>query len=95
MATFDKETDRGYPRAPYKLVLEDGGNRREVIIEKQGMNDVVVWNPWVEKSRRMEDFGDEEYKNMVCVETGNLHRPIGLKPGAAHTGLTKFIPGNE
>jgi len=88
---FEGETDRVYPSAPDKLVLDDGGNRRKVIIEKRGMNDVVIWNPWVEKSKRMEDFGDEEYKNMVCVETGNLHKPVHLAPGARHDSLTHLF----
>lgn len=91
--TFDREVDRVYPFAPDKLVMEDGGNRREIVIEKQGMNDVVVWNPWADKSRRMEDFGDEEYKSMVCVETGNLHEPVRLGAGAVQAGSTKFISG--
>jgi len=87
---FDRETDRVYPSAPDRLVLEDNGKRRKIIIEKQGMNDVVIWNPWVEKSRRMEDFGDIEYNRMVCVETGNLHDPVRLSPGAIHNGIAKF-----
>jgi glucose-6-phosphate 1-epimerase len=33
-------------------------------------HDLVIWNPWVEKSKRMSDFGDEEYHNMCCVEPG-------------------------
>lgn len=79
---FDRETDRVYRSAPDRVVLEDEGDRRKMIIEKQGMNDVVIWNPWIEKSKRMADFGDIEYNRMVCVETGNLHQPVRLAPGA-------------
>lgn len=32
----------------------------------------VVWNPWAAKAKQMSDFGDEEYKQMVCVEAGNV-----------------------
>jgi glucose-6-phosphate 1-epimerase len=28
----------------------------------------VVWNPWSVKVQSMGDFGDDEYKRMVCVE---------------------------
>jgi len=85
---FDRETDRVYPSAPQMVVLEDGGNRQKMIVEKGGMNDIVLWNPWIEKSRRMEDFGDDEYKNMVCVETGNLRQPIRLAAGEKHLSET-------
>ena len=41
----------------------------------------VVWNPSVEKAKAMSDFGDEEYKDMICVEPGLLgHQPV-LSPG--------------
>eukprot|EP00040_Diaphanoeca_grandis_P011151 m.57052 g.57052 ORF g.57052 m.57052 type:complete len:353 (+) comp22332_c0_seq1:85-1143(+) len=32
----------------------------------------VVWNPWVAKSKKMGDFGDEEYHKMICVEPGHV-----------------------
>jgi len=89
---FDRETDRVYPLAADTIILEDGGLGHKMVIKKYGMNDVVIWNPWVEKSKRMEDFGDIEYNNMVCVETGNLHQPVILSPGAFHNSHTKFIP---
>ena len=28
----------------------------------------VVWNPAAAKAQRMGDFGDEEWRDMVCVE---------------------------
>lgn len=87
---FDRETDRVYLSAPDTVLVQDNGSGREIIIEKHGMKDVVLWNPWVEKSKRMKDFGNLEYKTMVCVETGNLHGRICLKPGAVHKGITKY-----
>ncbi|CAG8812728.1 18139_t:CDS:1, partial [Gigaspora rosea] len=37
-----------------------------------------VWNPWI-KARSISDFGDEEYKNMVCVEPGTVTEYIKLE----------------
>ena len=35
-------------------------------------SDIVVWNPWVDKSKSMADFDDEGYRFMVSLEPGNL-----------------------
>jgi len=42
--------------------------------------DVVVWNPWIDKSKRMADFGDDEFRTMVCVEPGNVRGREVLAP---------------
>ena len=41
----------------------------------------MVWNPWSEKAKGMADFGDEEYKTMVCVEAGSVSKPVTLGAG--------------
>lgn len=48
---------------------------------KQFQCDVVVWNPWVEKARKLQDFGDDEYKEMLCIEPGNVGRRDVLRGG--------------
>jgi D-hexose-6-phosphate mutarotase len=52
-------------------VLCDEGAPRAVVLKMTGFEDVVVWNPWIEKSKNTKDFGDEEYKEMVCLEAAN------------------------
>lgn len=88
--TFDREMDRVYPNAPDRLLLRDAGHRRTIAITKQGLPDVVVWNPWIDKAQRMEDFGDDEYQRMVCVETGAMEIPVELAPAAVWQGQTTF-----
>jgi glucose-6-phosphate 1-epimerase len=92
---FDRETDRIYVNAPDRVVLDDRGNKRKIAIAKSGMNAIVVWNPWLEKSKRLEDFGDDEYRHMVCVETGRMRAPAVLAPGAQWSGRTTFTCENE
>ncbi|MFA5043952.1 MAG: D-hexose-6-phosphate mutarotase [Kiritimatiellia bacterium] len=95
VVTFDRETDRIYLNAPDRVALDDRGNKRKIVIAKSGMSDVVVWNPWIEKSGRMEDFGDDEYRRMVCVETGCMSAPAVLAPGAQWSGQTTLTCENE
>ena len=47
---------------------------------------VVVWNPWERRSKTILDFGDEEYKHMLCVEPAAVEKPITLKPGEEWKG---------
>jgi glucose-6-phosphate 1-epimerase len=36
---------------------------------------------WIDKAQAMKDFGDEEYKEMVCVEYGNVAKLDKLMAG--------------
>lgn len=85
---FAGETDRIYIGAPDALAIHDGVLGRTFSIAKHGLADVVVWNPWRDKARRMEDFGDDEYQSMVCVETGNIVAPVTLAPAGRWEGAT-------
>jgi glucose-6-phosphate 1-epimerase len=76
------EVDSVYLDTPGTVEIQDPGFGRTIRIAKTGSNSTVVWNPWIEKSRRMADFGDDEYLQMVCVESGNVAKnQITLPPG--------------
>ncbi len=81
-----EETDRVYLKCPGSASITDPVMGRKILIEKQGSDTGVVWNPWIAKSQRMPDFGDQEYHNMVCVENCNVdYDSKTLAPGASHT----------
>ena len=63
------ETDRVYLETLTACMVKDPSLKRNIVIEKEGSNNTVVWNPWADKAKAMPDFGDDEYKHMVCVET--------------------------
>lgn len=46
----------------------------------------MVWNPWDKKAKAMPDFGDDDYKHMLCVQAACLENPITLKPGEEWKG---------
>lgn len=76
------ETDRIYCGTDAEVTISDPGAGRKIKIERLGSHSAVVWNPWVEKSRRLPDFGDEEYRTMVCVEAGMVRSDAKrLSPG--------------
>lgn len=76
------EVDRVYPGSTAALEIHDPGFRRTIHVGKSGSSSTVVWNPWIEKSSRLPDFGNEEYLQMVCVESGNIgDDAIVLPPG--------------
>lgn len=76
------EIDRIYQDTDAAVEIHDPEIRRAIRVRKSGSKSTVVWNPWIEKAKRMADFGDHEYLQMVCVESGNLREnSITLAPG--------------
>jgi len=78
--TFDDEVDRVYLSTPTKIAVIDHEKKRTFELRKEGLPDAVVWNPWDKKAKAIPDFGDEEYKQMVCIEAAAVEHPIILKP---------------
>ena len=84
------ETDRVYLDCDNDITIRDGSHYTEIL--REGSRSAVVWNPWIDKSRRLADFGDEEYHQMVCVETTNaLEDTRILEPDGFHVLATAVI----
>lgn len=71
---FASEVDRVYLNAAGETQIVDTNLKRRIRIAKSGSDSTVVWNPWIAKAKQMPDFGDQEYLQMVCVESGNVNR---------------------
>ena len=83
--TIGAETDRVYLDTSATCTIEDPGLERRITISKQGSKSTVIWNPWIDKAKRMNDFGDDEYMTMVCVEATNTHTDsITVDPNGEH-----------
>ena len=84
--TISAETDRVYFDTLGPVELEDPSLRRRIRVEKSNSSDTVVWNPWVDKAKALPDLGDDEWKQMVCIEGSNAGQAaVGLPPGAQHS----------
>lgn len=67
--TFNEEVDRVYQDVDDEIVLRD--KNREIHIKNQGSSSVVVWNPWIEKTKRMSAMQENAYEYMLCIESAN------------------------
>lgn len=84
--SFSAETDRVYTDTTADCLIRDAVLNRQIRVAKRGSRSTVVWNPWIEKAKRMPDFGDDEYPSMVCIEATNARDDaITLPPGHTHT----------
>ncbi|CAD5191797.1 putative glucose-6-phosphate 1-epimerase [Musa acuminata AAA Group] len=84
--TFESGVDKIYLSTPTKIAIIDHEKKRTFVLRKDGLPDAVVWNPWDRKAKAMPDFGDDEYKHMLCVEAAAIEKPITLKPGEEWKG---------
>jgi glucose-6-phosphate 1-epimerase len=79
---FASATDRLYSNTAATCVIHDKLAQREITIAKTNSNTTVVFNPW----KGMVDMGDDEWHEMLCVETVNAAvNTITLASGASHT----------
>lgn len=69
--TISSEVDRIYTDTSGDLSIDDASLERKISIASSGCSTAVVWNPWVNIAASMADLGDDDYLQMLCVETAN------------------------
>ena len=80
------ETDRVYLNTQCAIELDDPVLHRRTHVEKQNSRTTVVWNPWMQKAHSLPDLADNEWIEMVCIETSNVADfAVELAPGLQHT----------
>jgi len=88
---FDGPVNRIYLDTTDDLIIDDPVLDRRIRVEREGSRSAVVWNPWIEQSRSMSDFGNDEYTGMVCVETTNAAEDaVQILPGASYRLGTRY-----
>ena len=81
---FEEEVDRVYQEVDAQILLTD--KDRTIHINNEGSSSVVVWNPWIEKTKRMSAMSDEAYKEFVCIESANAFEDFKIiEPNQKHT----------
>ena len=84
----DSAIDRVYFNTPESLKLTDNQSTRQII--SNGFDDTVVWNPWASGAKAFIDMADDEYQQMLCIESANVQTPIALEAGATWQGVQKI-----
>lgn len=83
--TFTGEVDRIYLGPPARLSIVDPLWQRRIHIEARGSHSAVLWNPWIDKARRLSQFADDAWQKMLCIETANLLEDVlQLQPDERH-----------
>ncbi|MBT1445764.1 D-hexose-6-phosphate mutarotase [Shewanella sp. JM162201] len=86
---FVRETDRVYTDLGEVQTLHTPDGVIEVA--RENSRSAVLWNPWIDKSKWLARFGDEDYLTMVCLEAANvLEDKVVLEPGQTHALSTSI-----
>lgn len=87
--SISSEVDRVYTpsKGPSEPVVVSEGGETKYSVVRDNLEDVVVWNPWIEKANSIGDFEPKDgYKNMICVEAGAVKGWQKLEAGDAFEG---------
>lgn len=57
-----------------RLPLDIHDDARTIRVLGCNTRDAIIWNPGPEKAEQLGGFGNDEWKEMVCVELGNVQR---------------------
>ncbi len=89
LVSFARETDMVYTQAQdtQRIITPDG----IIEVSRENSRSCVLWNPWIDKSKRLSNFADDEYHVMLCLEAANvLEDSVELAPGDKHTLATSL-----
>jgi glucose-6-phosphate 1-epimerase len=96
--TISSETDRiyqvsnsnvDYTQTPITII--DPVINRKIEIRHEGITDVIVWNPWIDKAKAIADMGDEDYQDFVCVEGGIASKSLIIDGDSSHKVVQEII----
>ena len=86
--TVGEEVDRIYEEAGNPLIISDPVLDRRIELHSENCKNAVVWNPW---HKRFSDLEADDYREFVCVETGNMaFDKVIIAPGEEHSIGTTF-----
>lgn len=81
-----KEVDRVYEKVISQengeLKLNDKGINRSLLMLTKNLPSLITWNPWIEKSKNLSQFKENDFHQMLCLESAAVkNQSITLEPG--------------
>jgi D-hexose-6-phosphate mutarotase len=90
---FSSKVARTYDGSVCECEIHDSGFGRKIKIAKAGSRTTVLWNPGIVKSSKTPDLGDDDYLEMLCVETANAFSDsVTVPSGKTHRMKTVISP---
>ena len=86
---IEGETDRVYHDVQRPVLLREYD--RSLGINADGFPDVVVWNPWIERSAAIADLPDDGFRRMLCVEAAAARTPVRVPAGETWWGRQTLV----
>ena len=92
---LDQACDRTYYHSTgqptHRYTLIDPAWQRRIVIDTQGSQSMVVWNPGSDGARKIADVPDDSWRNFFCIEAANAGPDvIALAAGAEHRLVQTF-----
>jgi len=88
--------DNAYLNTRAALEVIDPVLGRRIRTEKKNSITTVVWNPWESGAKALADLGDDEWRQMACVEASNiLGAAVEPAPGEEHAMTAVISVRNE
>jgi glucose-6-phosphate 1-epimerase len=67
------------PAAPLQLLELGEAQTRTLLLQSEGFDDAVVWNPGPEHG--LKDLPTDDWQRFVCLELAQIEHPPRLRPG--------------
>ena len=71
---IDREVDRIYTHSNSENILTTPD--QTIHITHNGFSDIVVWNPWIQRSEQIADMQPADYQRMICIETARITKVL-------------------
>lgn len=89
--TLNPPMDSVFVNQTTDITIQDSGNNRNILIEKQQASSTVVWNPGPEIVQGFADIPDQAWSDFVCVEAGNVFENAVVIPAGEKHALRMML----